>query len=674
MNIQFLKFDQVPLPVFKEMKGKDWVYYGEKNDYPEYLLRLYNNSAKHNALITGKVDYICGNGWTCKSEDEIEKAKVYELINNVNQSSESLQEITSKISTDLVLFGGFYLQVIWTQATGEVAELYHIDYSKVRTNADNSMFYVSDEWIKNGNINSRPEVKSYPAFNPDNRTGTQILYFKEYRAGINTYSLPDYRGGINYIELDICISEYHLNSINNGMFNSKMINFNDGKVSEEEEGRIEKMLTQKFTGSKNAGKFILSFNENSESAPSILDLSGTELDKHFDLLNKSVQQEIFTSHKITSPMLFGIRVEGTLGGRNEMREASELFQNRYVSVKQKEIESIINYLYSFSDITAKLELNILEPIAFEFSETIISQNLTQDEIREKLALPPIEKKEAAGGQDVINALNSLSPLIATKVVESMDINELRMLIGLPPKTDIKTPEEVSTPPNDTTAPPTQMNTCMHSVESFATKLSDEQLINLFKNKGRSRENYFVLHSQKIGMSDDLHTEAFADYNLTNLQQIIIETIIENPTATATDIAEKTNVSIEVVDDNIKALKESGAITETETTKRGQKKTERKVSKAVKEQTANLKPVRQYKTLYSYEERKGVPKPLTQSRPLCEYLWGSNLFFTRQEIEDISRQTGYSVFLLCGGYYHNPKTGETTAYCRHEWKRNVVIEK
>jgi hypothetical protein len=122
------------------------------------------------------------------------------------------------------------------------------------------------------------------------------------------------------------------------------------------------------------------------------------------------------------------------------------------------------------------------------------------------------------------------------------------------------------------------------------------------------------------------------------------------------------------------LKESGAISEKEITKRGEKKTERKLSPDLKNQIKNVKPVRQYKTLYSYEERKGVPKPLTQSRPLCEYLWGSDLFFTRQEIEDISSQLGYSVFLLCGGYYTNPNTGNTTAYCRHEWKRNVVIEK
>ena len=295
--IKFFKFDQVPLPIYKEVKGKDWIYYGERNDYPNYLLRLYNNSAKHNAIVTGKVDYICGNGWSVKAEDEMQKAKAYGMINQVNSEEESLNELTKKLTTDMTIFGGYYLQVIWTKATGEIAELYHVDYYKVRTNNDNSEFYVSDNWIKNDNVNPRPDYETFPAFDPNNRTGSQILYFKEYRAGANTYSLPDYRGAISYIELDISIGEYHLNTINNGMFSSKLINLNGGKVSQEEEDRIERQFKDKFSGSKNAGKFMLAFNDSKENEPSIVDLSGTELDKHFDLLNKTVQTEIFSGHK-----------------------------------------------------------------------------------------------------------------------------------------------------------------------------------------------------------------------------------------------------------------------------------------------------------------------------------------------------------------------------------------
>ncbi len=150
--IKLFKFDQVPLPVYKEVKGKEYVYYGEKNDYPNYLLRIYNNSAKNNAIITGKVDYICGNGWTVKAEDEMQKAKAFGLIDRINTKEESLNELTKKLVTDLSIFGGYYLQVIWTKGTGEIAELYHVDYYKVRTNLDNSEFYVSDSTLCFGMI------------------------------------------------------------------------------------------------------------------------------------------------------------------------------------------------------------------------------------------------------------------------------------------------------------------------------------------------------------------------------------------------------------------------------------------------------------------------------------------------------------------------------------------
>src|SRR5512133_2438868 len=97
--IKFFKLDQVPPPIYKEVKGKDWIYYGERNDYPNYLLRIYNNSAKHNAIVTGKVDYICGNGWDVKADDPMAKAKAYGMIDKVNSSEESLNELTKKITT-----------------------------------------------------------------------------------------------------------------------------------------------------------------------------------------------------------------------------------------------------------------------------------------------------------------------------------------------------------------------------------------------------------------------------------------------------------------------------------------------------------------------------------------------------------------------------------------------
>ena len=672
--IKFFKFDQVPLPIYKEVKGKDWIYYGERNDYPNYLLRLYNNSAKHNAIVTGKVDYICGNGWSVKAEDEMQKAKAYGMINQVNSEEESLNELTKKLTTDMTIFGGYYLQVIWTKATGEIAELYHVDYYKVRTNNDNSEFYVSDNWIKNDNVNPRPDYETFPAFDPNNRTGSQILYFKEYRAGANTYSLPDYRGAISYIELDISIGEYHLNTINNGMFSSKLINLNGGKVSQEEEDRIERQFKDKFSGSKNAGKFMLAFNDSKENEPSIVDLSGTELDKHFDLLNKTVQTEIFSGHKVSSPMLFGIKTEGQLGGRSEMREAYELFQNTYVNTKQRNIEETINYLYKFNDLSALLELRKTEPINFEFSEAIISANMTQEEIREKLGLNPIEKKETAGSQDIINSLNSLSPLIATKVVESMDVNELRGLIGLPIRTDIVTPVAINEAP---VGEPDAFQDHKHLTCSISEK--DAEILAKFEGKGFSRDRFKILESNKMlfsSMDEFVKEELFAEYILNEVQRNIVKQIQNDPAITIPQIAQATGIDEAsvigrintLIDDNVleEKIDREGLIT-------------RKVTRTGEAAVRRLEPITSFRVLYSYEERSGVPAAKSGSRPLCDMLYnadgkGQSKLFTREEIQNISNQLGYSVFQLCGGWYRRPGSNIVTPYCRHEWKRNVVIEK
>jgi DNA-binding MarR family transcriptional regulator len=667
--IKFLKFDDVPLPIYKEVKGKDYIFYGERNDYPNYLLRIYNNSAKHNAIVTGKVDYICGNGWTVKAEDEMQKAKAYGIIDKVNKKEESLNEVTNKLVTDLTIFGGYYLQVIWTKATGEIAELYHVDYYKVRTNTDNSEFYVSNNWIKNDNVNPRPDYETYPAFDPNNPTGSQILYFKEYRAGLNTYSLPDYRGAISYIELDISIGEYHLNTINNGMFSSKLINLNGGKVSQEEEDRIERQFQNKFSGSKNAGKFMLAFNDSKENEPSIIDLSGTELDKHFDLLNLTVQQEIFSGHKITSPMLFGIKTEGQLGGRSEMREAYQLFQNTYVNAKQRALEQVVNYLFKFNDIIADLELKPTEPISFEFSEQIISSNMTQDEIREKLGLPPIEKVETDNSQQVINALNSLNPTILQKVMESLDKEEIRALIGLKPKIE---PVQIVTPENIGQEPvpvETLQLSCSHTEK-------DDEILSYFEGKGVSKSKFKIIQNDRLvfsSMDDFVKQDLFAEYLLNEVQKKIITQIQRNENVTIPQIAKAVGIDEASVISRINTLIDDQVLVE-KISREGL--ITRSVTRIGEAAIKRLQPVTSFKVLYSYEERPNVPAAASGSRPLCEKLYkdGDSLLFTREEIQNISNQLGYSVFQLCGGWYTNPNTGVRTPFCRHEWRRNVVVEK
>jgi len=204
--------------------------------------------------------------------------------------------------------------------------------------------------------------------------------------------------------------------------------------------------------------------------------------------------------------------------------------------------------------------------------------------------------------------------------------------------------------------------------------SDEDALKLFEGKGLKKDNYVVLQTDRMLFSDIdemLRFDSFAEYQLGKVDENILAVIKGNPNASIQDIAKKANVSKNVVTDRLNTLLDDGVVKE-KVSKTGE--ITRTITRIGDSAIRKLTPITSYKVLYSYEERKGVPKPLTESRPLCQKLYGNGLFFTREEIQDISNQLGYSVFQLCGGWYTNPETGLTTPYCRHEWKRNVVIEK
>src|SRR4030066_1869594 len=108
-NIQVVKFSAVELPKFVEKQDKDYVFYGLKNDYPYYLLTLYNKSVKHSAVINGKMKYIFGQGWTINRNgiNPTQTAQYTALMQSVNEEGESLDEISYKVFLDWILYGGY---------------------------------------------------------------------------------------------------------------------------------------------------------------------------------------------------------------------------------------------------------------------------------------------------------------------------------------------------------------------------------------------------------------------------------------------------------------------------------------------------------------------------------------------------------------------------------------
>jgi hypothetical protein len=150
---------------------------------------------------------------------------------------------------------------------------------------------------------------------------------------------------------------------------------------------IEKQMKKKFTGTDRANSLVIDFVDDPARAPQIQQLTGNDFDKRYDALNKTIQEEIFVGHKVTSPMLFGVRTEGQLGGRNEMATAFQLFQNTYITPKQDAIEQILNELVGLKD---KVTFIPIEPVMPEFSEQTLATILTKDELREIIGRKPLE--------------------------------------------------------------------------------------------------------------------------------------------------------------------------------------------------------------------------------------------------------------------------------------------
>jgi len=388
-----MKFADSKVPPFTVKPGKDYVGFGEDNNYPHYLLYLYNKSSKHNAIINGKAKYIFGKG--LKNED----AFAMQASQSINSWGESLNEIVKKCIIDKVIFNGYYLKIVYDLA-GRIAEIYHLPFQDIRVGKDGKYLY-RDDWDKRF-ANTKPII--YEPYNPKAEVKkVQVFCYKEYRPGTRYYPLPSYIASVNYIETDIRISQYHLSAISNGMFPSKLIQFFNGEPDEEGKKKIERKFSDKFAGSENAGRFILAFNTDPAKAIQIQDMSGTELDKQFTILNDTVTQEIFSGHSITTPSLFGVMTAGKLGESTQLKEGFEIFKNTYVTVKQDEIMESINYIMKAKGVMKPFEFQDVDPIGFTLSEAALLQIAPKEWLLEKAGIDiPVSTLPPEPDQALVN--------------------------------------------------------------------------------------------------------------------------------------------------------------------------------------------------------------------------------------------------------------------------------
>jgi DNA-binding Lrp family transcriptional regulator len=647
-GLMFVKFENQKVPEFKQVRGKDWVYWGETNDYPDYLIDLFMRSSTNNAIITGKVNYILGNGWKVNKAGMTmtNTAIANDFISSIN-TDESLDELSNAVFLDFEIFNGFALEVIWNKL-GTDFDLFHIPFNKIRTNEDQSKYYYSKDWSSVSQSEEKTGLKEYLPFDAKVKKGSSIFLFQitAPRKGKdpNVYSMPEYIGSTQAMETDLECSNYNLSEIKTGFSAGSILNFFNGIPDEPKKKEIERMIKSKFMGTDRAGGIIVNFADGKDRGSDVTSLNGNDLDKRYIELKKDVRQEIFCGHKVCSPILFGIKTEGQLGGRTEIIEAYELFQNTYVSKRQRILAKVFNKFYKLKGISGKLYLEQTTAIGFGIPDGLITQAMPIDFVKEKLG---IVNKETinADVKIIVNAINSLSPLVASKVLESMSVEEIRGLVGLTGglvKTTTKT----------------QTDTLMS-----AHKLTSE-----FKKIGRSKSLFNIYKSCEIENATfqsvlQKKAEYFAN-ELTADQRAIIDLLNKEENTPTLEIAKALKISnkeVEKIIDNLVELEYLNV------TKLGFTPSAAALDIVIEEgaKTANIE------LLYSYELRKNAPDLKGVSRDFCIDMVKMNKLYTYEEIQSLSNDLGTDVWQTRGGWYSNPNTAAPTPQCRHIWVQNVT---
>jgi len=372
-NIRFVNLSSYTTPVVKEQRGKEWVSYGDSNDYFQYLIDRYNGSATNNAIINGISELIYGKG--LDATDSNRKPDQYAKMKSLFG-----KDCMRKVTSDLKMMGQCAFQVIYSKDHSKVTEVYHMPVESLRAEkcndeGDIEAYYYAKDW---GAVENKKETPiRIPAFGFSNE-GIEILYIRPYRAGFYYYSPVDYQGGLPYAELEEEVANYHLNNIKNGMSPSMLINFNNGVPTEEERYLIESRIGEKFSGTSNAGKFILAFNDNKEMAADITPVQLSDASDQYQFLADEAMRKLMVAHRVTSPMLLGIKDQSGLGNNaDELKTASILFDNTVIRPMQETILDGVDKILAYNDISLNLYFKTLQPL--EFQEGVVVDQETMEE-------------------------------------------------------------------------------------------------------------------------------------------------------------------------------------------------------------------------------------------------------------------------------------------------------
>ena len=629
-----------------------FIKWGRKNDYPYFLIDLYNGSAWHQGIIKNKTYYIAGGGL------EVVSGNMQPFIEN-KYAEFDMNEISEMLAHDYEMFGGFCAIGTWNRDGSRVAVWEHIDLDSIRVDESERMYYISDDWTAMQQSAEKTNLRAIPALDMNNKNGKFIIYYKDpvkkTKKEKGIYPKPPYYGGITAIQTDVDISRFHMHEIANSFKGGTMISFTDGYPETQEEAEnIKAQVKGRSQSVEDAGEIVITFSDSKDKAPIVQSLNGNDLDKRYETTENSVQQNILVAHSVVAPSLFGVAPAGSFNAA-ETGDLYEIFKKTYVESRQKRLEWMINYMAELSGFVGKVKLKDVAPIGAE--QPVVEAPATAGDIPSNETQVDVAKSALNGAQiasliDVVakikegllTAESALSIVLAS--FPTIDEAQARRIVGLP------------------TSGAQQMSSCKHQ-ESF----SDDE-IGYFAQYGTPSHEFKVLASYPI-VWDTPSEEVFnkqeqifatigeIKVGLKDIDKNVLSLIQKGEDGVA--ISQALNTTVEEVAKSLKRLTDWELVSKMEITETG--------STLIEEVEV---PAERFEVVYTYREIPGIPPVMTQSRAFCQRLIGLNRKYTREEINTISMRVDRDVWRYRGGWYHNPDTGANTPWCRHEWVQQLVI--
>ncbi len=419
-EVSFVNLNSYSAPQIKEVANKDWIEYGEDNNYFQYLIDRYNGSPTNSAAINGISQQIYGKG--LNATDANSKPEDYAKMITLLKPN-----VVRKLSYDLKLMGQCAVQVIYSKDRKSIAQIEHMPLETLRAEKANNKgeveaYYYFKDWA---NIKNSDVPKRIPAFGYS-KESIEIMYIQPYSAGFYYYTPVDYQGGIQYCLLEEEISNYHINNIQQGLSPSMLINFNNGIPNEEERRLLEHKIAQKFSGSSNAGKFILAFNDNRDAQAEITPVQLSDAHQQYQFLSEESTKKIMLAHRVVSPMLLGIKDSTGLGNNaDEIKTASILFDNTIIRPFQELLIEHFDRLLAYNNVALNLYFVTLQPLEFtEIDEDVQDKETIEEETGIKQESLSEDQREMTPeeSEDILGSLKDTGEVMSDEyeLVDELD--------------------------------------------------------------------------------------------------------------------------------------------------------------------------------------------------------------------------------------------------------------